>query len=667
MRHRRVRPRLFGAALFALLAACVKAPTTSPSMEHRPLDLDFTALTAGYFLEAHQPMSPVPLGFTARRPEESQNYQRGYHRVRLRITDWETSHVRATVSGDHADPDTLFRFSCVPSERPQVQFWLLPRAGATSGDLTVETDQAKARLAFKRRSGSLSWHRLTLPALSCKEEALELRFRWSGAAEALLLGEPVLLLESQVPPPPVVLISIDTLRADRWAKGPLPENLEQFRRDAHRFSRAYSSFPTTPQSHSVMLSGRFYDEVLSTPISDALSLASDLRDRGHATMAFVVGHTMEAQHGFGAREPGFALGFDLYFEGRDHMLNEEQVNQDIIAARDAGDARAANQVLQANRGLLKWAEVRTLGPALERSLKAWQRQRGPAFHFIHGFDVHDYRIAPRAYWDRSVSELYTSAKQRGEIQGCIDKVGLKLDDQSARFFQRYLPFGDRHLEKRRARFGDLTGCERALYEVMYRARVLGAQDAIDRYLEALRQLGIYERALIIVTSDHGESLLDEVGWDKKLTAGHNHILHNTLWVPLWVKIPRAKPMGGRDLAARVGLVDLRRLVTDLVHNGFSSLLQDGFERSGPIRFASIADGIGTVLRDGTVCAWRTSDASILPAAPFRLLLGGETRSARDSERACAKAGKNWSAGVGTRKVPTDEKLLRELRAIGYIE
>ena len=630
-------------------------------------DLATVTLPDGRTTQVRPEPSPVPLGFTARRPEETQSYKRGYRRVHLRITDWETSHVRATVSGDHADPDTLFRFSCVLSERSQVQFWLLPGAGAASGELRVETDQAKVRLAFKRRSDSLSWHRLTLPALSCKEKALALRFRWSGAAEALLLGEPVLLSEFQVPPPPVVLISIDTLRADRWAKGSLPKNLEQFRRDAHRFSRAYSSFPTTPQSHSVMLSGRFYDEVLSTPISDALSLASDLRDRGHTTMAFVVGHTMEAQHGFGEREPGFALGFDLYFEGRDHMLNEEQVNQDFITARNAGDARAANQILQANRDQLKWAEVRTLGPALERSLKAWQRQRGPAFHFIHGFDVHDYRIAPRAYWDRSVSELYASTKQRGEIQGCIDKVGLKLDDQSARLFQRYLPFGAQHLEKRRARFGDLTRCERALYEVMYRARVLGAQDAIDRYLEALRELGIYERALIIVTSDHGESLLDEVGWDEKLAAGHNHILHNNLWVPLWVKTPRAKPMGGRDLAARIGLVDLRRLVTDLLNNGSSRLLQDGFERSGPIRFASMADGIGAVLRDGTVCAWRTSDASILPAAPFRLLLSGETRSASDSARACAKAGKNWSAGVGIREVPTDETLLRRLRAIGYIE
>ena len=72
-------------------------------------------------------------------------------------------------------------------------------------------------------------------------------------------------------------------------------------------------------------------------------------------------------------------------------------------------------------------------------------------------------------------------------------------------------------------------------------------------------------------------------------------------------------------------------------------------------------------QSATVCAWRTSNASILPAAPFRLLLSGETRSAHDSARACSKAGKNWSAGVGTRKVPTDEKLLRELRAIGYIE
>jgi arylsulfatase A-like enzyme len=68
---------------------------------------------------------------------------------------------------------------------------------------------------------------------------------------------------------------------------------------------------------------------------------------------------------------------------------------------------------------------------------------------------------------------------------------------------------------------------------LYNGEVRYVDAAVGRFLDALKGLGIYDEALIVVTSDHGEEF-----WEHG-NLGHGQSLYNELLgVPLIVKLPR---------------------------------------------------------------------------------------------------------------------------------
>ena len=114
---------------------------------------------------------------------------------------------------------------------------------------------------------------------------------------------------------PVILISIDTLRADRlpvygYTAGRTPR-LTTFARDAVVFDRAYAHAPQTLPSHASMFTGElpFEHKVrdnLGFTLSDKTrTLAAFFRDAGYATAGFVSAYVLR-------RETGIGQGFDVY-------------------------------------------------------------------------------------------------------------------------------------------------------------------------------------------------------------------------------------------------------------------------------------------------------------------------------------------------------------------
>jgi arylsulfatase A-like enzyme len=96
--------------------------------------------------------------------------------------------------------------------------------------------------------------------------------------------------------------------------------------------------------------------------------------------------------------------------------------------------------------------------------------------------------------------------------------------------------------------GELT--DLAALSDHYDAAVLGADDELGRFLDELRARGLYERALIVVTSGHGESL------GERGVVGHGGLYLEQLLVPLIVKFPQAWNLTPRTLTESVELVDL---------------------------------------------------------------------------------------------------------------
>jgi len=82
---------------------------------------------------------------------------------------------------------------------------------------------------------------------------------------------------------------------------------------------------------------------------------------------------------------------------------------------------------------------------------------------------------------------------------------------------------------------DLLQGDRAALSDLYDAEVRQADARVGAVVAELRRLGLLERTIVVVVSDHGEELLDRGG------IGHGHSLHDELLhVPLLVRLP-----GGR--------------------------------------------------------------------------------------------------------------------------
>ena len=91
----------------------------------------------------------------------------------------------------------------------------------------------------------------------------------------------------------------------------------------------------------------------------------------------------------------------------------------------------------------------------------------------------------------------------------------------------------------------------------YRGEVEYADHELGRFFAFLKEKGLYERTLILVTADHGEGL-DDHGEQK-----HGYFLYETtVHVPLIVRAPRR--FKARDVKTTVQLTDLAPTILDLL-------------------------------------------------------------------------------------------------------
>jgi len=98
--------------------------------------------------------------------------------------------------------------------------------------------------------------------------------------------------------------------------------------------------------------------------------------------------------------------------------------------------------------------------------------------------------------------------------------------------------------------GELAPADLTALSDHYDAAVLSADDELGRFFDDLRARGLYERALIVVTAGHGESL------GERGVVGHGGLYLEQLLVPLIFKFPQAWNLTPRTLTESVELVDL---------------------------------------------------------------------------------------------------------------
>ena len=202
-------------------------------------------------------------------------------------------------------------------------------------------------------------------------------------------------------PPNIVLITLDTTRADRMgflgSERGLTPNLDGLAREAAVFTHAYSQVPLTTASHATILTGTYpqFHQVNDAGVALAKSAPyapAILRGAGYQTAAFVGAVILDPTAG----APGFGRGFDTYDAG--------------FRARNAGESR--------------YSTLERRGGEVVAHALAWigKHPRGPFFVWIHLYDPHAPYDSPEPFKSK-----YADAYD-GEI-AYVDSVVGKLLEQ----------------------------------------------------------------------------------------------------------------------------------------------------------------------------------------------------------------------------------------------
>jgi choline-sulfatase len=176
---------------------------------------------------------------------------------------------------------------------------------------------------------------------------------------------------------PVILISIDTLRADRV--GPRTPNINSYAAGGTLFTNAETQIPFTLPSHTALMTSTYpfqngVEENAGHVPPNLPTLAQVLHDRGYQTGAFIGSIFLE-------RQLGLDRGFDTY----DSPFNFEAFSKLSGSMLFAGGPHNPYSVRERRPGALVLL-------AAKRWMAAHRDQ--PAFVFIHLFDVHKpYQLA----------------------------------------------------------------------------------------------------------------------------------------------------------------------------------------------------------------------------------------------------------------------------------
>lgn len=289
--------------------------------------------------------------------------------------------------------------------------------------------------------------------------SLEIGYRWSSA------GQDESSPSKEAAPLNILLVSVDTLRADRLGCYGYPLRttpvMDRLAAEGVLFSNATAFTPTTNPSHATMLTGRHHRHLRfhykgerfcanGFPMDEAeVTLAEILREQGYRTASFVSGYPLRS------RISGLSQGFDLY---------EDSFEESQRTARETTDK------------VLAWLDE---GPPNE-----------PFFLFLHYYDPHYLYQAPQEYTDE-----VTSSGHYWDLMNF--RPGHRYDGE--------------------VRFVD---------------------EQLGRVFDRFREESLWERTLVLLTADHGETIADHTMKSRMILHNHNDVYQTCLWIPLILRNPR---------------------------------------------------------------------------------------------------------------------------------
>lgn len=324
----------------------------------------------------------------------------------------------------------------------------------------------------------------------------------------------------------VLLISIDTLRADRLGcygyKAPTTPMIDALARDGVVFEHAISSSPWTTPAHISMMTSLYAEShgVYAYPKPGVLdpkvvTLAEILRAQGWRTAGFTEG-------GYAKGGTGLAHGFEE-FPSWPH-------DEEGFISHELDPSRLIENAVRA---------------------RSWLDEHGHErfFLFFHTYEPH-FEYQPPAQFLAEVAPWLDLASENEKLakaiatwnQGRALSAGQKgvlirhqfqgdLHSNKIRHADRLLSMLGSFSEKRWSRSPTYAADLRYL-NALYDAEVRFADEVIGSIVSKLEEMDLLEETLVIVASDHGEGLMER-GVLQHGIHMHTELLH----VPLVVRFP----------------------------------------------------------------------------------------------------------------------------------
>jgi arylsulfatase A-like enzyme len=371
-------------------------------------------------------------------------------------------------------------------------------------------------MAESMAEGAAGWReaRLDLSELAGVRAGLELVTTVEGPFDPVrgfpVWGNPEVVAPARLTMPNIVLVCLDTLRADHlslYGYGrPTSPHLDAWARGrAAVFETVVAPAPWTLPAHASMFSGldaHRHGVNLTRPAPASLTmLAEVLRAAGYATLAVTGGGFVHPQY-------GFAQGFDRYWSFAVKVGAEGEIEAEVDRACAALEANA----------------------------------RRPFFLFLHTYEVHNPFLPRQPYFgafsEHPDEEVMVDVERlpASAADGFLDHRGLVV----RRAGGELEPLPDSDLD---------------LAVDLYDSGIANADAHLAAVLRRIEHLGIDRRTVVVITSDHGE-LFGEHG-----VFNHVSLYEENLLVPLVIADPRrAQP---RRIGDQVRLIDLAPTILEL--------------------------------------------------------------------------------------------------------
>ena len=348
--------------------------------------------------------------------------------------------------------------------------------------------------------------------------------------------------------PSILLISIDTLRADHLGcygydpyDEPVSPAIDALAAEGVVFERCFAPRGQTLPSLCSMMVGKY-------PSAHGVRDNGQRFAKGQRTLAEMLGDLDYRTFAFVSRVPTKRTGHPA----RGSLLLEDgktSIDGEPTSDQNESDAAVAAKALA-------WLETE------------WPDDERPFFAWVHFYAVHK-PFAPPPPYDTMFAGDYAGPLRppAGAPTSALNRVVQRLDTAA--------------LERE-----PLSAEDHAYVMALYDGGIRSTDRHVARLLEALEERGLDDRTWVIVTADHGE----ELGQHQDYYYHGNSVYDPALHIPFVMRWPGRIPRGARSaqLTQNVDLVPTVldaigvELPSDLEGVSFWGVLQSGsFDGPGP--------------------------------------------------------------------------------------